>query len=168
MTAPSYAIATDGPARRAVFALRGPRDRLQAWLTALPLPPLPDRPNTRSRSEGLDLLWTGPDRWLLLAPLEAEDGLEAALRPDETPADISIALVSDSVAFFTLTGRDAGVAMAIACPLDLHPSAFGPEAVSFTDTFGVRGLVMRAGEGWVIGVDTSHAAFVGEHLHRLR
>lgn len=168
MTAPAYDIAVEGPTRRAVFALRGPRDRLRAWLAALPLPPWPERPNTRSRGEGLDLLWTGPDRWLLLAPTEAEDGLEAALRPDETPPDISVALMSDSLAFLTLTGRDAGAAMAIACPLDLHPSVFGPEAATFTDTFGLRGLVLREGDGWVLAVDTSLAAFVGEHLHRLR
>ena len=168
MTAPGYAIAVEGPARRAVFALRGPRDRLQAWLTAVSLPPWPARPNTRSRAGGIDLLWIGPDRWLLLAALDAEAGLEAALRPDDTPPEISVALVSDTLAFFTLTGRDAGVAMAIACPLDLHPSAFGPEAASYTDCFGVRGLVMREGEGWVLAVDASHAAFVGTHLDRLR
>jgi sarcosine oxidase subunit gamma len=168
MTAPGYDIVLDGPARRTAFALRGARGQVQAWLSALPLPRWPDGPNTISRGEGLDLLWTGPDRWLLLAPLEAEESLGATLRPDETSPDISVALVSDSFAFFMVTGCDADVAMAIACPLDLHPTVFGPGAASFTDIFGVRGLVLREGLGWAIAVDTSHAAFVCEHLHRLR
>lgn len=159
----AYDLHIAGPALQTVLDLRGDC----AALAGAPLPPWPARPNTRTQADGLSLLWVGPGRWLLVGPLAQEDALEAALRPLADPLRASVTPVSDAFAFFTLTGADAGAAMAIACPLDLHPAAFATDRASFSEAFGVRALVMPAGPGWTLGVASSDAAYVGACLRRI-
>ena len=72
----------------ALFDLKGLPEALSAWTDALP--PFPAGPNMATRMGGTLLCHTGPNRWLLRAPLGQEDALEAALRPAEAPPEISI------------------------------------------------------------------------------
>lgn len=150
-----YDLTVTGPAMRTVIDLR-----LQ--LETPVLPPWPLRPNSRSVAGGKSLLWLGPSHWLLVAPPEDEDALLTALPRD------GVTLWSDSLLFLEIGGADAGVAMAIACPLDLHPSAFAKDDASWTDVFGTRALVLRAPDGWMLGVDPSHADYIVERLARIR
>lgn len=143
-----------GPAMRAVFDIR-------ARVDSPAVPPWPGRPNSRTTAGDRSLLWLGPDRWLLLAPLAEEAALHADL-----PAE-GVTLWSDSLAFFTLTGPGADAAMAIACPLDLHPRAFAADAASWTDTFGTRALVLRDGAGWLLAVEPSCADYIAAHLRQI-
>lgn len=158
----AYDLRVTRPQTRAVIELRGARPDLHT-------PGLPDWPARSSSRTSLDaktLLWTAPDCWLLLAPLADEAALEAALCPVACDAT-SVTVLSDTLAFFTLTGSDAHAAMAIACPLDLHPSAFAPDAVAFTEAFGTRALVLRQGADWVFAVGCSYTAYVSECLRRI-
>lgn len=148
---------------RMVIDLRGDR----AALASDTLPPWPERPNSRTDARALSLIWAGPDRWLLLGPLAEEAALAAALGPPADPEHASITILSDSFAFFTLSGADARVAMAIACPLDLHPSAFAPDAATFSEMFGIRALVMRAPAGWTFAVAGSDAAYLDACLRQI-
>lgn len=150
----AHDLTVTGPAMRAVFDIR-----LRVGSPALP--PWPERPNSRTTAGDRSLLWLGPDRWLLLAPLAEEASLHAAL-----PAD-GVTLWSDSLAFFTQTGPAADAAMAIACPLDLHTRAFAADAASWTDAFGTRALVLREGDGWLLAVEPSYADYIAAHLQQI-
>ena len=147
-------LTVTGPAMRAVFDIRLP-------VESPDLPPWPARPNSRTMAGDRSLLWLGPGRWLLLAPLAEEEALQRALSQD------GVTLLSDSLAFFTLTGPGADAAMAIACPLDLHPRAFAADAANWTDAFGIRALVLREGSGWVLAVEPSYADYVAAHLRQI-
>lgn len=147
-------LTVTGPATRAVFDIRLP-------VNSPVLPPWPARPNSRTTAGDRSLLWLGPGRWLLLAPLAEEEALQGTLSLD------GVTLLSDSLAFFTLTGPGADAAMAIACPLDLHPHAFAVDAASWTDAFGTRALVLGEGAGWALAVEPSYADYIAAHLRQI-
>ena len=71
----------------------------------------PTEPNT---SAG-DVLWLGPDEWLVVG------GREADYRDAAAAVDVSANRVC-----FELTGEDVEDVLAQGCTLDLHPSAFAP------------------------------------------
>jgi sarcosine oxidase subunit gamma len=76
-----------------------------------PQPGFPTEPNT---SAG-DVLWLGPDEWLVVGAREA-DYPDAAAAVD----------VSANRVCFELAGDDVEDVLAQGCALDLHPSAFAP------------------------------------------
>jgi sarcosine oxidase subunit gamma len=162
----AYAVRIAGPETRAVFDLKGPRADLEAWLTGAGLPGWPERPGTRCGT-GRWLAWTGPEHWLLAAPLAEEAALETALRGEAAPEAVGIVTVSDTLAFFGVEGPDAAAVMAVTSPLDLHPAAFPADGSTFTEAFGLRALVARQGDGFVLAVDRSYGAFVAEYLARI-
>jgi len=159
-----YDLTIAGPEPRAVLDLRGDRAALDRMAGPL-LPPWPARPCSLTRRDDRALLWLGPDRWLLVAPLAQEDALENALPPYHP--DAGLTLVSDTLAFFAVTGPDADVALSIACPLDIDPGAFGADGAAVTDAFGVRALVFRAEGGWCLAVEPALAAYIGTQLAQI-
>lgn len=148
----------------ALFDLKGPKEAISGWAPALPA--FPDRPNSLTTQNGLALCHTGPNRWLLRAAIDSEDRLISELRPEEAPPEISIVLVSDTLTFFRITGPDAGEVMSIGCPMDLHEGAFGEDAVSFTEFFGLRALVLRTAGGFDCAVEQSFGDMVQDYLAR--
>lgn len=130
------------------------------------LPPLPERANSKTTLAGADLSLVGRNRWLLRAPIEQEDDLSAALSPAAAPSDVSIVRVSDTLTFFKIEGVDAEQIMAIACPMDLHISVFGPDAVTYTEIFGQKGLVQRCPGGFECAVEQSFGDMVQEYFDR--
>lgn len=151
---------------QALFDLKGPRASVQGW-TGDALPPFSDRPNTKSEAGGAALMFIGPDHWLLRADLAQEDRLETALRPAMAPPEISVVRVSDTLAWFRITGPDAAQVMAVACPKDLHETRFGPDAASFTEAFGLRSLVTRCQGGFDLAVEQSFGPMVTDYLTRV-
>ncbi|WP_371169329.1 sarcosine oxidase subunit gamma [Aliiroseovarius sp. 2305UL8-7] len=147
----------------ALFDLRGDAAKLSKWCGKT-LPAFPPTPNSQSNDGHNSLYFVGPDHWLLRAGLEDEQALTAALRPTESPPEISIVNISDTLAMFRITGPDADQVMSIGCPLDLHPSTFGPDAVSYTEFFGLKALVIRHSDGFDCGLDRSYAALVQDYL----
>jgi sarcosine oxidase subunit gamma len=76
-----------------------------------PQPGFPVEPNTAAG----DVLWLGPDEWLLVGGREQD-------YPDASAAvDVSANRVC-----FELTGDDVEDVLAQGCSLDLHPSVFAP------------------------------------------
>ena len=148
-----------------LFDLKGPTETLADWAGAA-LPRFPDSPNSLTRRDGMELCLVGPDRWLLRADIGREDALLAALRSGDAPPEISIVRVSDTQCFFRVTGPDAGQILNIACPLDLHSSVFGDDAVSFTETFGQRALVLRCDNGFDLAVEQSFGDMIADYLSR--
>ncbi len=147
-----------------LFDLKGPTDDLANW--AADLPDFPQVANTRTQGNGVDLCFIGPNRWLLCADIKSEDTLITALRPAEAPPEISIVRVSDTLAFFRITGPDAAQVMSIGCPLDLHQNAFGTDAVSYTEFFGLKALVMRCDGGFDCAVEQSFGNMIADYLSR--
>ena len=150
----------------ALFDLKGNADDIAGWAGAA-LPPLPGAPNTLTRSGNRSLLWIGPDHWLLRGALEDEAELNEALRVEAAPDEISIVLVSDTLAFFDIAGPDAGNVMAVATPLDLHASAFPRDGATFTEAFGLKALVLRSSDGFELAVERSYADMTTDYLGRI-
>lgn len=148
----------------ALYDLKGPADALSAWATDLP--DLPAKPNTLTRNGEDALCFTGPNRWLLRAPLVREDTLETALRPADAPPEISIVRVSDTLTFFRITGPDAAQILSIGCPLDIDPTVFEPDAVTYTEFFGVKALVLRCDGGVDCAVEQSFGDMIADYLSR--
>jgi len=146
----------------ALFDLKGPPADITAWATSLP--DFPKTPNTLTRDGDVALCFTGPNRWLLRAPLNRENDLNAALRPTDAPPKISIVRVSDTLTFFRITGPDAAEIISIGCPLDIHPNAFGPDAVSYTEFFGLKALVLRTEGGFDCAVEQSFGDMIDDYL----
>jgi sarcosine oxidase subunit gamma len=151
---------------QALHDLKGPREALAAWAGDA-LPPFPARPNSRTAAGGTTLMFIGPDHWLLRADLSAEKALTTALRPADAPPEISIVHVSDTLAWFRITGPEAAEVMAVACPMDLHTSRFGPDSASFTEAFGLKALVTRCADGFDLAVEQSFGPMVADYLTRV-
>lgn len=85
--------------------------------------PLPTAPCTSMRSGTYEMLWMGPDEWLVLAPDGAADELRAAL-VDAIGTDVHGAVTDVSAQRFavSLSGRSAREVLAKGCSIDLHPS----------------------------------------------
>jgi len=160
-----YDVTFDRLETQALFDLKGPPAALRDWAGDT-LPPFPDRPNSSTEAGGVVLMFIGPDHWMLRADLTREVALEATLRPAEAPPEISIVRVSDTLAFFRIIGPEAADILAIACPMDLHESRFGPDATSFTQAFGLKALVTRCDGGFEVGVDQSFGPMMLDYLTR--
>lgn len=150
----------------ACFDLKGPERALSKWIGEGTVPEFPSVPNRLSLANGMWLGHIGPQNWLLQADLDREDDLAAALRPHEAPADVSIVLISDTMATFRIIGEDAVHVMAIGCPLDLHESAFAEDAITFSEFFGQKALVKRCEGGFDVSVETSFGDMIEDYLTR--
>nr|WP_306266428.1 hypothetical protein [Pararhizobium sp. IMCC3301] len=149
----------------ALFDLKGDQEALERW-AGQSLPAFPDAANRLTRSEHASLYCVGRNHWIVRAELEHEEALLAALKPDAAPADVSVVLISDTLTFFDVTGPDAAAIMSIACPLDLHPAAFGETTVTFTEMFGLKALVLRLADGFEFAVDQSFGNMITDYLAR--
>jgi sarcosine oxidase subunit gamma len=102
----------------------------------------PGRPNTTSSWNESDVLWLGPDEWLVVAgPGRAPQLLgevEAALASDHR----SVVDVSAGRAVFEMRGPDRLERLAIACPLDLDPRSWGPGGCAQT-VFGTAPVLLH-------------------------
>lgn len=161
----SYYVKIARLSLNALFDLKGAPDAVQSWVGDA-LPKLSEQPNTQSEQEGVEIYHIGRNHWIARAPLEQEDALEAKLKPGDCPSDISIVRISDTLTFFRVTGPQAKDVMAIACPLDLHETVFGSDAVTFTELFGLKALIMRFEDGFEFAVEQSFGDMVADYLAR--
>ena len=148
----------------ALFDLKGPQEALSKW--AKDTPAFPKGPNKLTHKASATLCHIGPRRWLLRDDLENEATWSASLNPEEAPADISIVRVSDTQTFFRITGPDASEVMSIGCTLDLHPAVFADDAVSYTEFFGCKALVLRCEHGFDYAVEQSFGNMIKDFLNR--
>jgi sarcosine oxidase subunit gamma len=148
----------------ALFDLKGPQDALSDW--AKGALDFPNGPNTLKHKGSATLCHLGVNRWLLRDVLANEAALMTALRPADAPADISIVRVSDTQTFFRITGPDALEVMSIGCTLDLHSLVFGSDAVSYTEFFGIKALVLRCEDGFECAVEQSFGNMIEDFLTR--
>ncbi len=86
---------------------------------------LPLEPNTVAGGRDLDILWLGPDEWLVVAPQE-RTSVEADLRNALDGQRHALTDVSGGQTVVRLSGSQARDVLAKSCTLDLHPRVFGP------------------------------------------
>lgn len=150
---------------RALFDLKGGQDDLRNWAGAV-LPEFPGHPNTLKSRDNVDLALIGRDHWLVLAELDQEQRLEQALKPTDCGPDISIVKTSDTQCFFDISGPDADQILSIASPLDVHPSVFPDNGVTFTEAFGLKALILRRAGGYWLAVEQSFGDMIEDYLSR--
>jgi sarcosine oxidase subunit gamma len=161
----AYRVDIERMPQSAIIDLQGEVSVVAGWCGEA-LPPFPQQPNTATSRDGLELYWIGRERWLLRAGLEREGPLLAITRPGAAPIDISVVLVSDTLQFFSIRGPDAGQIVSIAGPLDHQPDRFPANGVSYTEIFGVRGLLVRRADGFEIAVERSYGDLLADYLVR--
>ena len=83
-------------------------------------------PNTAVRMPSFDLLWLGPDEWLVVTPPGSEAGITARLTAAVSPHGGVVTDVGETRTTIVVTGPAARDALAKGCSLDLHPRALGP------------------------------------------
>jgi sarcosine oxidase subunit gamma len=147
----------------AIIDLRGPSASVSALLEEMRFPRLAG-PNRLAETGGAVVAWVGQEHWLVLAALEREDELMAAL--SRAPGAVGAILVSDAYAGFGITGPQASHVLAQAAPLDVHARVFPEDGASFTEFFGQKALVMRRGGGFECRVDASYGDYVADFLSR--
>jgi len=149
-----------------VLDVKGTRSDVASRLARFRVVP-PESPNTASLSGDLALYWVGPTQWILRAPHAAEEQLMAELRLDRSDGNSSVVDVSDTLRFFSVRGRHADDVLSICCPLDTHMTVFPVNAVTFTEMFGTKALLLRISDGYQFAVDRSYADFANDSLHRI-
>lgn len=131
---------------------------------------LPLRANTASLGEAGQLLWLGPDEWVLKLPPNGAhyqhpgpaEAMEATLRSALIGQHVSLVPVGHC--FITLAVQGAGAAdlLARGCPLDFHPRAFAAGAVaqSHVAKAGATIVCLAAGTHFELTVHRSFADYL--------
>ncbi|MGW2248768.1 sarcosine oxidase subunit gamma [Kitasatospora sp. NPDC001660] len=88
--------------------------------------PLPTRTGAAVRAGDLQLLWLGPDEWLVVGPDGSRPTTERVLRAALGDEPGSVVDVSANRTTLELSGPAARQVLEKGCSLDLHPRAFAP------------------------------------------
>ena len=91
---------------------------------------LPVRANTASIDPQRQLLWLGPDEWLLKLRDGQGAAVAAALRAALAGIHSAVVEVGHGSTTLVLRGPGAAGLLARGCPLDLHPRVFGVGALA--------------------------------------
>ena len=150
----------------AIFDIKGDANAAAKRIAPLGLS-LPASKNTAKAKDGQHLCWIGEDHWLLLAPTEMENELLERLDPHHPSLDCRIVHVSDAYTLFTVTGEQADDILAIASPLDTRRKNFPVDGATYTEFFGIRSLVLRGPDGYLIAVDRSYADMISSYFDKI-
>jgi len=104
-------------------------------------------PNTAVRTDAFDLLWLGPDEWLVVAKAGAEAAMAARLAAAVTPQGGTVTDVTESRTTIVVSGPRARDVLAKGCPLDLHHRKFQPGDCAQSLVARVGVILMRADDG---------------------
>ncbi|MFL2547046.1 MAG: sarcosine oxidase subunit gamma family protein [Candidatus Rariloculaceae bacterium] len=128
---------------------------------------LPEKPNTAALARGMAIYWVGPTQWILRAPEALEEQLLQELQSDPSNGNTSVVDISDTLQFFSVTGRDADDVLSVCCPLDIHRTVFPANAVTYTEIVSTKALLLRIPDGYEFAVDRSYADFANDSMHRI-
>jgi sarcosine oxidase subunit gamma len=131
---------------------------------------LPLVANTATLAESGQLLWLGPDEWVLKLPLSGADykhpspaeAMEATLRSALAGKHVSLVPVGHGFTTLTVQGAGAAALLARGCPLDFHPRAFAAGAVaqSHVAKTGATIVCLEAGTHFELTVRRSFADYL--------
>ena len=112
-----------------------------------PIPSLLDGPK-RTIRDGTAYLGIGPGKFLAFGPVASD-----------IAASASVIDQSGGYGVLEISGRDAVATLEKGIGIDLHPSAFAPDAVAVTTCAHMGVIVWRgAGDAWRLAVFRSNAA----------
>jgi len=86
----------------------------------------PAKPNTVARGNGYDVLWLGPDEFLVRSQQQQGTTLEAKLREALAGQFASAVDVGSGYTVLEVSGEKVRDVIARGCPLDLHPRVLAP------------------------------------------
>lgn len=123
---------------------------------------LPTAPNTASLSAQRQLLWLGPDEWLLKLGDGQGYTMESALRTALQGQHCSVVQVGDGNTTLTVKGAAAADLLSRGCPLDLHPRVFPAGALAQTHIAkaGATVLCLEATTSFELTVRRSFADYL--------
>jgi heterotetrameric sarcosine oxidase gamma subunit len=150
----------------AIFDIKGNASAVAKRLADIGLS-LPSSANTAYAKNGQHLCWIGEDHWLLLAPSEMEFQLLERLDPQNSSLDCRIVHVSDAYTLFKVTGNHADDILAIASPLNTRQQNFPIDGATYTEFFGIRGLVLRWPDGYLTAVERSYADMITTYFDKI-
>ncbi|WP_118180249.1 sarcosine oxidase subunit gamma [Paraburkholderia phosphatilytica] len=87
---------------------------------------VPAKANTVARGNGYDVLWLGPDEWLVRSQQPQAAMLEAKLAEALAGQFASAVDVGSGYTVLEISGERARDVLSRGCPLDLHPRVFAP------------------------------------------
>ncbi|MBX6384043.1 MAG: sarcosine oxidase subunit gamma [Microbispora sp.] len=126
--------------------------------------PLPVEPGTVASGGDLEVLWLGPDEWLVLGPDGAAPDLVARIAEAAGGEHVSVVDVSAQRTTLAVAGERARDVLAHGCALDLHPRVFGPGRCAQT-MLARANVILVAGEDDVrVLVRSSFAGYLAEWL----
>ena len=102
----------------------------------------PLEPNTSAYGAGWDLLWLGPDEWLVVADPGNAAAIAATLERSLGGGHHSVIDVSANRLVVELRGPARHGQLATACPLDLHTRAWG-EGRCAQSVFGAAPVLLQ-------------------------
>ena len=134
---------------------------VQAVLEATGLS-LPVQANTASLSRMRQLLWLGPDEWLLKLQDGQCDGVESTLKTALQGQHHALIRVSDGNTTLTVRGPAAADLLSRGCPLDLHSRVFpaGSLAQTHIAKAGATVLCLEATSNFELTVRRSFADYL--------
>ncbi|HET6868240.1 MAG TPA: sarcosine oxidase subunit gamma family protein [Solirubrobacteraceae bacterium] len=127
---------------------------------------LPTAPNTTSAGGEVQVLWMGPDEWLVVAPEGAGERLCKRLEAALEGHHASVVDVSAQRTVVEFAGADARELLLKGCPLDLHPRAFAPGRCAQSTLARAQVVLLARSEEpayWVF-VRSSFAEYLAEWL----
>ncbi|AOJ04936.1 MULTISPECIES: sarcosine oxidase subunit gamma [Burkholderia] len=121
----------------------------------------PMKPNTVARSADYDVLWLGPDEWLVRSNgAVAAGALEAKLAEAVQGMYAAAVDVGSGYTVVEVSGERARDVLARGCPLDLHPRMFGVGQCAQSHYFKASiALVPMGGDTFDIVVRRSFADY---------
>jgi sarcosine oxidase subunit gamma len=125
---------------------------------------LPTRPCTSTRSGEADILWLGPDEWLVVGPPGAAERMIEQLRAAVGAEHASVVDVSAQRTTLALSGPNARDLLAAGCAIDLHPRVFGPGDCVQTEVAHAPVVLLRRDPGFWLLVRASYAAHLVDWL----
>jgi sarcosine oxidase, subunit gamma len=167
--APRFAVGKDGvqlaelPFRAIVTLRLDPEGRAAGDVGRALGTPLPG-PGTATTAGGIDVMWLGPDEWLLVAPPDTQHELVARLNRAIGAEVGSVVDTSAARTALLVSGPRARDVLAHGCPLDLHPRAFRPGRCAGTLLARERVVLHARDDGILVLVRTSAARYLADWL----
>lgn len=106
----------------------------------------PTEPNTARTPGDRDVLWLGPDEWLIVGAPGAASAIVDELEASLAGLHRSVVDVSANRAVIELAGSSRRDLLSSACPIDLHPRSWGDGRCA-QSVFGAAQVLLHEREG---------------------
>ncbi|RKT88889.1 sarcosine oxidase subunit gamma [Saccharopolyspora antimicrobica] len=125
---------------------------------------LPVQPNTWTATPEGQLIWLGPDEWLVTSKISRPHELEDALAKVVSAHDGAAVDVSAQRTAIRLSGELARELLSFGCSIDLRPAAL-PRGTCAQTTVGQAGvLIVALGDDFRLFVRPSFAGYLADWL----